>query len=53
MIERLLDKIDPDKDGKINLRLSKEDINVSKQVLGQIPYLRGPNIFSLKIWKRK
>ncbi len=50
LVDRLLDKLDVDNSGKINLRISEGNIAVDETKLGEVPYLWGPGKFTLKIW---
>ncbi|MFP4634119.1 MAG: vWA domain-containing protein [Candidatus Aenigmatarchaeota archaeon] len=50
MVERLLDKLDADGDGKIDVRISEGNIEVDDTMVEEIPYLWGPGMFTLKVW---
>lgn len=50
MVERLLERLDPDGDGKINVDINPNNINIEKIKTGTVPFLWGPNLFTLKLW---
>ncbi|MFP4116757.1 MAG: vWA domain-containing protein [Candidatus Aenigmatarchaeota archaeon] len=50
MVERLLDKLDVNDDGKVDMRISEENLEISDTKTGGIRYFWGPGIFTLKMW---
>ncbi|MFP4045778.1 MAG: VWA domain-containing protein [Candidatus Aenigmatarchaeota archaeon] len=50
MVERLLDKLDADGDGKIGIKLEEDNLEIKEIKVDKVPYLWGPSIFRLRMW---
>lgn len=50
MVERLLEKLDVDDDDRISVKLSQDSIDIESMKLGEVPFLWGPSVFTLKVW---
>lgn len=50
MVQRLLDRLDVNNDGKVDVRISEENLRLDEIEVGGVPFLWGPGIFTLKIW---
>ena len=50
MMYQLLDKLDLDDNGKIDLELDEEKINIETLIIENIPYLWGPTLFEVRTW---
>lgn len=50
MVQRLFDKLDVNDDGRVDIRISPENIHFEEIEVGEVPYLWGPGVFTLKLW---
>ncbi len=50
VVKRLLGKLDVNDDGKVDLRISEEDLEFDDTRIGGVPYLWGPGTFTMKVW---
>lgn len=50
MVKRLLEKLDVNGDGKIDMKISEDNLEISDTRIGGVPYLWGPGVFTLKVW---
>lgn len=51
VIEELLDRIDLDNDGRIDINLEANEIQINLVSIGQIPYLWGPTLVEMRVWQ--
>ena len=50
-VERLMNSLDTNHDGKIDVKLSTSNINVDSLAIGKIPWMWGPAEIRLEVWK--
>lgn len=50
-VERLINELDVDQDGKIDFKLESEDMSIDDISVGGVPWLWGPVKVKLEVWK--
>lgn len=50
-VSKILDNLDFDKDKRVFINLNSEDLEIIVSVINKIPYLWGPSLSTIKIWK--
>ncbi|RLJ03530.1 MAG: hypothetical protein DRP11_00325, partial [Candidatus Aenigmatarchaeota archaeon] len=47
---RLINRLDSDNNGRSDVELDSNDVEIISSTIRGVPFLWGPNLFTLKIW---